>query len=312
MHRKLKWIAGVVAGGVLLMGVLYVWWQRNMVAMDDSVRREAKVASVKTPMGAIAYRWSGPDTGQMVVMVHGFSVPSPVFDKNVEALAAAGYRVLTFDHFGRGYSDRPETTYDLDFYQAELEALWKALQIPDQSYLVGYSMGGGIAVHFAAKHPERVKKLLLMAPVGAKAPRYALASLLRAPGLGEWVAIGPMRVNMIRRFRHQLKRGLVDRDLCRAFEQQFNYRGTSEALLSTLRHFPMGKLTLYYAELEQLGIPVHLVWGDRDKIVPYALHRKILRALPSATLHTIPNAGHGIAYAHASMVNEQLLQFFGS
>ena len=97
------------------------------------------------PLGLVRYEWTGPEKGPVVVLVHGFSIPRFVFHRNVDALAQAGYRVLTYDHLGRGESDRPPGPYNADFYDQELLGLLTTLQVKTPIYLLGYSMGGGVA-----------------------------------------------------------------------------------------------------------------------------------------------------------------------
>ncbi|MEQ9126282.1 MAG: alpha/beta hydrolase, partial [Alphaproteobacteria bacterium] len=121
---------------------------------------------MQLPGGQIHYQFSGPEDGPLIVMVHGYSTPGFIFDQNAAALREAGFRVLQFDHFGRGWSDRPDTAYDADFYDAELMSLLDTLGISKPVGLVGLSMGGPIVAEFAARHPQRVSKVFLFVPAG--------------------------------------------------------------------------------------------------------------------------------------------------
>ena len=79
-------------------------------------RSEAPGQFVELTHGAVHYELTGNPDGPLVVLVHGFSAPSYMWDKNVPALVEAGYRVLRFDLYGRGYSARPSTKYDTQLF----------------------------------------------------------------------------------------------------------------------------------------------------------------------------------------------------
>ena len=82
---------------------------------------------IKLSKGNIYYRWFMPnelkDNGETIVMVHGFSTPSFVWGGLLDNLTSEGYRVLVYDHFGRGYSERPKTPYNKDLYVESLKEL---------------------------------------------------------------------------------------------------------------------------------------------------------------------------------------------
>ena len=77
----------------------------------------------------VHYELEGPADGQPVVLVHGFSVPYYIWDPTFPALAAAGLRVLRYDLFGRGYSDRPDLPYTMELFVRQLKDLLEALQV---------------------------------------------------------------------------------------------------------------------------------------------------------------------------------------
>ncbi len=94
----------------------------------------------------------------MVALLHGFSVPYFIWDPTFEAWLKAGYRVLRYDMFGRGYSDRPHVEYDLDLFTRQLADLLDALEIAKCRAVFGISMGGVVAANFAVQHRERLEE----------------------------------------------------------------------------------------------------------------------------------------------------------
>ena len=87
------------------------------------------------------YEIGGPANGQPVVLVSGFSSPYAVWDRTFEGLTAAGFRVVRYDHFGRGLSDRPDARYDPEFFDNQLEDLLDGFEDGRQGRLGGRGYG---------------------------------------------------------------------------------------------------------------------------------------------------------------------------
>ncbi|ROV97541.1 hypothetical protein VSDG_04635 [Cytospora chrysosperma] len=129
---------------------------------------------VPTPYGSIRCYEFGPAEGRKVLLVHGISTSCMTLTHIAHGLAERGCRVLLFDLFGRGFSDG---VGDLPFDErlfvsqallalASSELAWTGQGADDGFHLLGYSLGGGIAVHLAATLPRVVKSLILFAPAG--------------------------------------------------------------------------------------------------------------------------------------------------
>ena len=277
--------------------------------MNDNIRTDLNKDFVKLKNGSISYKWSGPVQGEIVVMVHGLSTPRVIFMQNVGALVEAGYRVLTYDHFGYGFSDRPNIKHNKQLYDDELIELLVALGIKTAVNLIGYSMGGGISTIFAANHPERVKRLILMAPVGFILKQSGINKLLLIPVLGEWLMAIVVKKKMIDHYYSEVERGVAPRIMAESFEQQFEYPGVEHAFLSSLRNFPMENLQAEYQQLGENAFPKLLIWGTEDSDTPFAGSEKILRLIPDIQFFKIEGGGHSIPYTHADIVNREIVDF---
>ena len=277
--------------------------------MNDNIRTDLNKDFVKLKNGSISYKWSGPVEGEIVVMVHGLSTPRVIFMQNVGALVEAGYRVLTYDHFGYGFSDRPNIKHNKQLYDDELLELLVALGIKTAVNLIGYSMGGGISTIFAANHPERVKRLILMAPVGFILKQSGINKLLLIPVLGEWLMAIVVKKKMIDHYYSEVERGVAPRIMAESFEQQFEYPGVEHAFLSSLRNFPMENLQAEYQQLGETTFPKLLIWGTEDSDTHFAGSEKILRLIPDIQFFKIEGGEHSIPYTHADIVNREIVDF---
>ncbi|KAL5615410.1 hypothetical protein BROUX41_005457 [Berkeleyomyces rouxiae] len=130
---------------------------------------------VDTPYGSIrVYEW-GPKDGPRVLFIHGISTPCVILSKVAQRFVDRGYRVMLFDLFGRGYSDGVrDIPHDAALYVTQ--AMYALTSSPlswtgaQKLRVVGYSLGGGIAVNFASAFPQLVKSLVLFAPSGMIRP----------------------------------------------------------------------------------------------------------------------------------------------
>ncbi|MDG3443512.1 alpha/beta hydrolase [Nitrospirillum amazonense] len=108
---------------------------------------------------------AGKPNGRVALLFHGRNFPASYWDKVIRAFTADGYRVIATDQIGFGKSSKPDLPYSFDFFAANSAALLDSLGIK-QVDLVGHSMGGMLAARFTRTYPERVRRLVLEAPVG--------------------------------------------------------------------------------------------------------------------------------------------------
>ncbi|KAK3942206.1 putative alpha beta hydrolase family protein [Diplogelasinospora grovesii] len=126
---------------------------------------------ISTPYGSTrVYEW-GPEAGNKVLFIHGVTTSCMTLGIIAKALVERGFRVMLFDLYGRGYSDGVKgVKHDARLYVDQTLAVLKSSPLGnwDQGFrLIGYSMGGSIAVHFAAEHPEMLSSpLTLLCPAG--------------------------------------------------------------------------------------------------------------------------------------------------
>jgi pimeloyl-ACP methyl ester carboxylesterase len=286
--RRLRRI--LIAAGIAIAAVLVaVPFARNLEhgPLDADARRQAPGAFVTLSHGIVHVRIAGPEQGRPVLLVHGFSVPSYVFDRTSEDLAAAGFKVIRFDLYGRGWSDRPKADYDRDLFADQLLELMDTLQVR-KADLLGLSMGGAIVGRFAAEHPERVRSVVLVAPL----TRAHDISVMAWPGVGEWLTrawfLPSLAASQLEDFAHPERvAGWSER-----FQPQMRYDGFGRAILSTMRHLSNQSSLPDFGKVGRSGLPVLLVWGDADRTVPYAEHADVQRAIPQAQFVPLPGLGH--------------------
>jgi pimeloyl-ACP methyl ester carboxylesterase len=261
--------------------------------LNDTARSNAPGEFIKLPDGHVHYELCGLSGGSTVVLVHGFITPYGVWDSNFAALTAAGFQVLRYDLYGRGYSDRPKTRYDLDLFNRQLFHLLEELEISTPVDLVGFSMGGAIVTAYTDHRPDHVRKLILIDTAGF-APKITFPEQLRqAPLIGELISYRELRPEKFPP----------------ALWEQMRYKGFRHAILSTIRYGPLRNLDETYRRVGLHDREVLLLWGELDATIPIPTHRKVKEAIPQLEFHPIPGAGHAPHREKPDIVNPILIEF---
>ena len=238
------------------------------------------------------YELAGPDTGRVVVLAAAFSVPAYLSDSLFQRLGRAGFRVLRFDYYGRGWSDRPRTTYDLDLFARQLAGLLDSLHVAGAVDLAGLSFGAAIVTNFADRYPDRVRSLIYIDPVfntGRQLPpreRSALAwdVYMVFRGGSEEMAAG-QRDDFLHPERFP---DWVDR-----YRVQQQFKGTREAWRRTRAAIAVAPHQ--DAQIRQIAAnprPVLIVWGRQDTGAPIDESAALLEAMPRAQFVPVDSAGH--------------------
>ncbi|MFC1564363.1 alpha/beta fold hydrolase [candidate division KSB1 bacterium] len=257
--------------------------------LTDDIRRTLPGSFIELPDGVTHYETAGPEDGRPVLLVHGFSVPYYIWDPTFKALADSGFRVIRFDLYGRGYSDRPDLTYDAELFDRQITSLLDILKIDRPVDIAGLSMGGAVSVYFTANHPEKVGKLILIDP---SFPKGARGSLDTAPVIGEFLTRTLFFPGMADSQLEDFYRPENFPDWADKFRVQMKYRGFQRAILSTIRNFMRKDFTPEYAKTGSLGKEALLIYGTEDNTISLDTMLDILIKIPHIEFFEIPEAGH--------------------
>jgi non-heme chloroperoxidase len=255
-------------------------------------------------------------TGPAVVFSHGWPLQSDAWEDQMFFLASKGYRVIAHDRRGHGLSSQPWNGNDMDTYADDLATLLNALDIKEAT-LVGHSTGGGEVARYIGRHgAARVKKAVL---VGAVPPQM-VKSPTNPNGL-------PMEVFDGIRAGVLADRSQFFKDLTLPF-YGYNRPGAkvSEGVRDTFwaQGMQCGIKNAYdcikqfsevdYTEdLKKIDVPVLVVHGSDDQIVPIdAAGKASAKILKNATLKIYEGAPHGLPTTHKDQLNADLLAFLQS
>lgn len=251
--------------------------------------------------------------GSPVLLVHGWPLSGASWEKQVGALLAAGHRVVTYDRRGFGQSSKPSVGYDYDTFAEDLHRLVTRLDLR-QCTLVGFSMGGGEVARYLGKYgTERVSRACFISAITPFLLRTA-----DNPGGEEQggfdatrKAIAADRMAFLDGFfgkffnTDSLAHDRISPAAVRAcwnVAAQASAKGTHDSVGAWLTDFR--------PDISRIDIPVLIIHGDDDRILPAAVSAAPLaKLLPEARLVMVEGGPHGIIWTHADIVNRELLRF---
>jgi pimeloyl-ACP methyl ester carboxylesterase len=304
-----RWFLSIAS--VLLVvaaaSALYFLADPERLDLNDAARQSAPGRFVRLTDGYTHYELGGPATGRVVVLAAGFSVPYYIWDPTFAALTGAGYRVLRYDYFGRGFSDRPDVPFTQDFYIRQLAELLDAVHITEPIDLAGLSFGGSVITSFADRYPARVRSLIYFDPS------------FRSPGQMPALASTPFLWNYYtaifdeRWWASQQPSDFLHPetfpDWADRYRVQVRYRGFRRARLSEI----VSSINVDQdEELDRVGMyerPVLIIWGKQDPSVPFEFSEALLEQMPRARLVAVESSGHLPQMEQPQIVNAALLTF---
>ncbi len=305
----MKKLAAAAAAIVLLTAIvlvaLYAHADTETRPLDADARAGAPGQFIELSDGVTHYELAGPADGPVVILVHGFSVPYYIWDTTFAALTESGRRVLRYDLYGRGYSDRPRIRYDGALFERQIVELIEALELSQPLDVVGLSMGGAVTVRFIANQRQRVRRAVLIDPVHRSFGNTEMPRLV-----GNYVFAVMMLPDMA---EGQLSDFVYPENYPTWVDQyrvQMQFEGFRQAIISTLYDFGPEDHFSWYSDVQALGVPVMLIWGEEDQTLPIAGADEIREVLDVVYL-PVPDAGHLPHIERADIVNPAIIEFLG-
>ncbi len=280
------------------------------MAILEQMRQHGQYAQLSH--GKVRYELAGPENGDIVVLIHGLIGHMHIWDNQFHFLVARGFRVLRFDIYGRGFSDRVKHEHSSELFVTQVSELIAHLALKGKLNLIGLSMGGAISTRFASRFPERISSVLLVDCYGIPTPNDPGIRIVQPKGIGE-ALIGTFGGGILK--RAPIK-GVYDKrkhkDFARWFSAPLVIKGSKRALLSTLRNFMLEDHAPHYQRLNEMDFPKLILWGREDAILPFEYGLRIHALMPTARFEVFEKCGHIPQYEEPEKFNSLALDFLES
>lgn len=311
-------VRAVMWSVTLAAALLYALWSgadREVEPLTAAARAKLGGTYVELPQGVTHFDLSGPEDAPMIVLVHGGTMGFYVWDDQARALQQAGFRVLRYDAFGRGRSDRPNVDYTLDLAVDQLGQMVRLFGKGKPVHLAGVSLGALVAAAYTEADPHRVARLTLISPVvrGVPSARGFWRAVARVPGVGEYA----MRVIGMKRLVARAESFLdaLPHDkayFARLFREQLHYAGFEHAMLSTLRGDLLTDQRQVYTGLGRSGVPTQVIWGAHDTEISREDVTHIRKSVPGLKFVAVDVGDHALLVRAGDTVSQKLIEFHGA
>ena len=255
-----------------------------------SIDLELDEAFIELSEGFTYYRMTARDQCDTPdVLVHGFSVPSYIWEPTYDFLAGKGRCVIMLDLYGRGFSDNPNVAYTDTLFATQVLELLDALGV-ERAAFFGLSNGGRVVSQVAGLAPERVARLVYVASSGFRDVTRAADASVSQKEIDELIGKYPeLPAGQLSDFKDPTN----FQDWDDKYAELLIHKGFARALISTRKNHDSKELDRIHASLQTSDIPVTTIWGDSDTVVVYAgFADKIERLLPKRQEYFIEDSGH--------------------
>ena len=259
------------------------------VVKDDDFRSTISSGNfVELSNGYTYYELANDNKEKTLVFIHGFSVPSYIWDETFNAAKKKGYRVIRLDLFGRGYSNNPNIDYTDDLFANQVIELLNYLKIKKATFL-GLSNGGRVISKLASIKPNLVEKLIYVSASSFYDNPSISSNIVTDKEVQDFITSNYPTISKDQLLDFKYPENYPSWE--GKYEELLNYKGFARALISTRKnHVNLNKENLLISEI---NLPIYTIWGDSDLAVVYNDFKENLnKVFPNRFEYFVPNSGH--------------------
>ncbi len=260
----------------------------------------------------VHYQEFGIASDPTLILVHGYTASTYVWNMTAPALAEQGFHIVAVDLLGFGYSEKPSWfDYSIQSQARMVERLMDRLGI-GRAVLVGSSYGGAIVLTIALDHPERVEKLVLVDAVrNDDQKRHPILRLASIPGVGEIITpfLVDSKLLIRKRMQSTLARPnhhLITDERIEAIRRPLRAADAHHSVLATSRNWHAERIAQDAHLIDQ---PTLIIWGEDDTVIPVRHGHKLHDAILNSRLVILRNCGHVPQEEKSELFTELVTEF---
>ena len=259
------------------------------VLKDDAFRKTIKTGNfTELTNGFTYYEIDNRFNENTLVFIHGFSVPSYIWDKTYNTAKEKGFKVVKLDLYGRGFSENPDIDYTDELFANQVIELLQELEIKKATFL-GLSNGGRVISKLADLKPNMVEKLVYVSASSFNSHENNVNKSVSKEEVNAFIKnrYPTISSRQLSDFKYPENYPLWDDK----YEELLKFKGFARALISTVKNHK--NLDLENKEISDSNKKVYTIWGDSDSVVIFNdIKGKLNKLLPNRFEYTVPNSGH--------------------
>ena len=251
---------------------LYFSLDRENVDINE-FRINSGYQELKLTEGVTSYKDLGDKNNEVIVVVHGATFGSLAYEEYVNVFLENNYRVITYDQYGRGYSDRVDTHISIELMEKQLKELIEHCEV-ENVILYGVSFGAAVAAKYASNNPEKVSFIGYQVPLinSANVPLLSIVKIPLYGGLLSRVLLVPNVLKRIEEYENLMSEKLLDH-----YVGQFEVKGTENFFKKFFLGNAMGNRLNDHNIIGSNAIPSYFAYAEDDTEIDSQLVEEAIR-----------------------------------
>ena len=263
----------------------------NYETVDKNIRFRSQIKTgnfIKLNKGYTYYEYDNKDSNNALIFIHGFSVPSYIWDETYYSAIKKGFKVVRLDLYGRGYSSNLDIDYTDDLFANQVIELLNELKIK-KATLLGLSNGGRVISKIAYLNPEMVDKLVYVSASSFQDHNPSLDKSVSGKEINDFIRNKYPTISKGQLLDFKYPENFKGWDT--KYEELLQYEGFAKALISTRKNHV--NLDMENKYINDSKIPFYTLWGDSDSAVVYNNFKdKLNKLMPRRVEYFISESGH--------------------
>jgi pimeloyl-ACP methyl ester carboxylesterase len=244
---------------IAIPACLYFALDRENIDINE-FRLNSGYQEVKLSDGITSYKDIGEKNNKVIVLVHGATFGSLAYEEYVNVFLENNYRVITYDQYGRGYSDRVLSNVSIELMERQLKELIEHCEVEDV-ILYGVSFGAAVVAKYASNNPEKISFIGYQVPV-INSANVPLLSIVKIPLYGDLLSRGflvPSALKRIEEYEDLMSKKLIDH-----YIGQFEVKGTEKFFKQFFLGNAMGDRLNDHNIIGSNSIPSYFAYAEDD------------------------------------------------
>ena len=263
----------------------------NYETIDKNIRFREQIKTgefIKLSKGHTYYEIKNKEAENTLIFIHGFSVPSYIWDDTFMSASKKGYKTLRLDLFGRGYSSNLNIDYTDELFANQVIELINELKIEKATFL-GLSNGGRVISKIAYLKPELIEKLVYVSASSFQEHKPMKDTSVSGKEINDFIKNNYPSISKDQMLDFKYPQNFKGWNI--KYEQLLQYEGFARALISTRKNHV--NLDLENKFINDSNIPFYTIWGDSDSAVVFNnFKNKLNKLMPRRIEYFISNSGH--------------------
>ena len=257
---------------IIIPACLYFALDRESIDIDE-FRLNSGYQEVNLSNGITTYKDIGDKSNKVIVLVHGATFGSLAYEEYINVFVENEYRVITYDQYGRGYSDRVHSDVSIELMEKQLKELIEHCEVEDV-ILYGVSFGAAVAAKYAANNTENISFIGYQVPL-IDAANIPLLSIVKIPLYGDLLTRGFLVPGVLKRIEEY--EDLMSTKLLDHYIGQFNVKGTEKFFKKFFLGNATGNRLKDHSTIGSKSIPSYFAYAEDDNEIDSKLVEEAIK-----------------------------------